>query len=82
MRLLGLACIYCIYCSGAILGNVVLKMENFIDILSEWLILNKLTPNVTKTKLMLLSNIANAYPAPLYFNNVLLEWVDNFKYLA
>ena len=49
--------------------------------LSEWLRTNKLCPNVNKTKLMIFNQRNHTLPQ-IYFNNSLLEWVPNFKYLG
>ena len=61
--------------------DVTLKLNKFIDSLSQWLAMNRLTPNVTKTKLMLFSHV-NVNPPCIYFNGIKLEYVNNFKYLG
>ena len=68
-------------CSGSTLEDVTLKLTNFINSLSQWLAMNRLTPNVSKTKLMLFSHV-NINPPDIFFNNVKLEYVNNFKYLG
>lgn len=58
-------------------------MRSFIDILSKWLVLNKLTPNTSKTKLMIFTPCVIEQQLPeLFFNNTVLEWVEHFKYLG
>ena len=44
--------------------------------------MNKLCPNVAKTKLMFFSQRSQILPPAVYFNNVILEWVTDFKYLG
>lgn len=69
-------------CSGSTLEDVIRKINIFIPKLSEWLAINKLTANVLKTKLMLFSPCKNVSSPDVYFNNVLLEYVNHFKYLG
>lgn len=58
------------------------RMQNFINILSQWLVLNKLTPNVLKTKLMYFNQSNTEILPDIYFNGEILEYVQNFKYLG
>ena len=69
-------------CSGSTLEDVIYKLNYFIPNLSEWLAMNRLTPNVSKTKLMLFSHVNIVDPPDVYFNNTKLEFVHNFKYLG
>lgn len=70
------------YSSGSSLEEINLKVNDFMKKLSDWLIINKLTPNVSKTKLMLFSNVKVDNLPQIYFDTVLLDWVDDFKYLG
>ena len=55
------------------------QLNKLIEILSEWLTFNRLTPNIIKTKLMLvITRIVSDFPTVL-FNEVELEWVDPFN---
>lgn len=60
------------YCSGTSVDETISKLNDFVILLSDWLTLNKLTPNLLKTKLMLFSNQKQVVLPLLYFN----EWVD------
>ena len=58
------------------------KLNQLIEVLSEWLTFNRLVPNIGKTKLMLITTrIVPDLPIVL-FNGIELEWVDSFKYLG
>lgn len=70
------------YFKGTSINEVVFNVDCFIKILSRWLILNKLTPNVNKTKLMIFTPCYVGYLPPVNFNNAILDWVDSFKYLG
>lgn len=63
-------------------NNIVSKLGAFIGNLSQWLASNKLTPNISKTKIMFF-NSSKIVPLPnIYFNNEVLEIVDRMKYLG
>ena len=70
------------YLKDSSLENLVSKMQSFIVDLSEWLTMNKLTPNVTKTKLMFFGNKTNVTLPTLHFSGEILEIVQSFKYLG
>ena len=63
--------------------NCIDKLRKLISDLSSWLMHNKLVANTSKTKIMLFkpSNY-NVILPNIYFNNCLLEWVSDFKYLG
>lgn len=68
--------------SGPDFNALILKLNTFISALSKYLNMNKLTPNVQKTKLMLFTHKKDLFLPPVYFNDVELEWVNDFKYLG
>jgi hypothetical protein len=57
-------------------------ISDFTVALSNWLLTNKLVAHTEKTKLILIS----ASPVPrltdVHFNGVVLEWVNDIKYLG
>ena len=58
------------------------KLRLVVDNISSWLLNNKLIPNTSKTKLMMLTpKIYQVLPV-IEFDGNLLEWVDSFKYLG
>lgn len=59
------------------------NLQSFIYQLSQWLQSNKLTPNISKTKLMIFNpRISNILPQIFFNNNEIVEFVENFKYLG
>ena len=58
------------------------SVRNCLNKLSSWLASNKLTPNVLKTKLMLFTPRTNIELPQLYFNNEVVKWVNEYKYLG
>lgn len=63
-------------------NDTVSHMNNFTRVLSKYLLLNKLSPNVDKTKLMFFSTTKIEILPQITFNNSILEWVCDFKYLG
>ena len=62
--------------------NVYHKLSKLVADLSHYLKVNRLVPNLKKTKLMLFTAcIYNVLP-PVLFDGVALEWVSNVKYLG
>ena len=63
--------------------NCTNKLKQLICDLSDWLINNKLVANTSKTKIMLFKPANyNVNHPNIYFNDCLLEWVNDFKYLG
>ena len=63
-------------------SSVFNKLYYFINHLSQCMQLNKLTPNISKTKLMIFNaKRPNVLPFIL-FNYEIVEYVDSFKYLC
>ena len=58
------------------------KINQLIGELSEWLKNNKLVPNVSKTKLMMITPRPFGELPDIYFNGSKLEWVSSTKYLG
>ena len=58
------------------------KLKGVINCLSDYLKWNKLLPNLEKTKLMLFTPRPHPQLPVVYFNNTVIEWVDNIKYLG
>ena len=57
-------------------------MTEFIEMLDDWLKINLLKANVSKTKLMLFSPAPVNLKPDIVFGGVLLEWVTYYKYLG
>ena len=57
------------YVSGISLEICIMKLNRLIEKLSVWLDCNKLSPNVKKTKLMLISNKNFIAIPDVYFKN-------------
>ena len=70
------------YVTDTTFGGCVDKLRQVIEDLSLWLVNNKLIPNAMKTKLMLITPKYTPELPDIEFNNTILEWVDNFKYLG
>lgn len=70
------------YISGPDFNALIDRLNHFISKLNQWLESNLLCPNTAKTKLMLFNKSSNIVLPDVYFNGVVLEWVDNFKYLG
>ena len=60
----------------------IVKINQLIGELSEWLMNNKLVPNVNKTKLMMITPRPFDELPDIYFNGIKLEWVTSTKYLG
>ena len=58
------------------------KMKLVIAELSKWLDNNKLVPNVSKTKVMMLTPRPVGDLTDIYFNGTKLEWVSSIRYLG
>ena len=71
-----------IYVSDSNFESCINKVNNIIDSLSDWLNKNKLTPNISKTKLMLFTVKQPKVVPDVYFNRIKLEWVKEFHYLG
>ena len=70
------------YLSDVSLTNLYLKLNHLFPALSGWLAVNKLTPNVTKRKLMVFGGAnTEALPVVLFQQPKIVEYVDNFEYL-
>ena len=64
------------------LDSIIFKLNVFIKELSQWLDFNKLTPNISKTKIMIFNSHKQMTIPEIYFNNEVLEQVHHFKYLG
>ena len=71
-----------LYVSDATLRGCVDRVNAVLNLLSEWLMNNKLHANESKTKLMLFTNRNTEMPPSVYFNGRKLEWVNSMKYLG
>ena len=71
-----------LYVSDDSFDNCISKIKKVISHLSAWLSVNRLVPNLLKTKLMLVTPRHVPCLPHVLFNNVKLEWVDNIKYLG
>ena len=63
-------------------NKLILRLNNLLADLRNWLYINKLMPNTTKTVLMLFTNKKIEYLPDVYFCGDLLKWVDKIKYLG
>ena len=70
------------YCRDKCLDSLIFKLNNFIGKLSQWLDFNKLTPNISKTKIMIFNSHKQLVLPEIHFNNEILEHVHHFKYLG
>ena len=71
-----------IYVSDINLQLCINKVNNLVKRLNVWLGHNKLTPNISKTKLMLFSVKQPNILPDIYFSGEKLEWVHEFRYLG
>jgi len=62
--------------------SVIRKLTDVISNLSNWLRVNRLIPHESKTKIMLLSLKVQPVLPIIRFNDVELEWVEDFRYLG
>ena len=70
------------YVSDNSLEKCIDRINNLLNKISNWLLNNKLLLNTKKTKLMLITP-KNVEIMPIVtFNGVVIEWVNNFKYLG
>ena len=70
------------YVTASTLPLCVERVRMLIEKLSEWLENNKLIPNTSKTKLMMLTPRPFGELPDIYFNGTRLEWVSDIKYLG
>ena len=70
------------YITDSSFQSCIYKLNQLINQLSEWLLNNKLIANVSKTKLMVFTPKHIKDLPDIYFNNEILEWVTNIKYLG
>ena len=61
-----------------------INVNSLLNNLSLYLNMNRLLPNISKTKLMVFSlkNFNISHLPAIYFNENVLEWTNSFKYLG
>lgn len=62
--------------------RLIFRLNQFLNKLNTWLCSNELFPNTRKTFLMLFTNKPIYILPDIYFQNDILTWVDNIKYLG
>ena len=70
------------YVTDPLFSNCIDKLNTCIDHISKWLVNNKLTPNLNKTKIMLFSPKPIGVLPNIYFNDTIISWVDSYEYLG
>ena len=71
------------YCKGDNLDETTQNMQTFLYKLGDWLRMNKLTANESKTKLMLFTpRVKPSLLPPILFNGHPLQWVNEIRYLG
>ena len=70
------------YMNDESMTELILRLNKFLDSLSEWLKLNLLVPNTEKTVLMLFTPFATPTLPDVIFMGKKLEWVSEIKYLG
>ena len=74
-----------IYCSATSAADLQLHLNEDLKIVSKWMETNKLTLNVSKTKLMVIGGkqrLSRLNSIELTINKELIDQVDKFKYLG
>ena len=71
-----------LYVTDSCLDSCLSKLNLLIKNLSGWILENKLTVNVDKTKLMIFSPRQIHNLPVIYYNGIVIEWVKDIEYLG
>ena len=71
-----------IYVAGSCTDDIAQKLQNDLDVLVSWCDVNQLTINAKKTKVMLYTYSEDEVMKDIIVKGVVLECVDNYKYLG